>query len=59
MVLNPPNTNDIFYASGYGAQFIYVMPHLDMVMAFTGWEPDKLWLHGFLFNDLLNTVKEK
>jgi len=56
---DPPKTNDIFYASGYGAQFIYVIPHLDMVMVFTGCEPDKPWLHGFLFNDLLNAVKEK
>jgi CubicO group peptidase (beta-lactamase class C family) len=56
---DPPKTNDIFYASGYGAQFIYVIPHLDIVMVFTGWEPNKPWLHGFLFNDLLNAVKEK
>ena len=56
---DPPKTNDIFYASGYGAQFIYVIPHLDIVMVFTGGEPDKPWFHGFLFNDLMNSVKEK
>ena len=55
----PPKINDIFNASGYGGQFIYVIPHLDMVMVFTGWEPEKPWLHGFLFNDLLNAVKKK
>ena len=56
---SPPETNDIFYALGYGGQYIYVIPHLNMVIVVTAWELYKSWQQSFLFNDIYNTVKEK
>ncbi len=44
--------NEIYYASGLYEQKIYVIPDLDMVVAFTaglkGWDPEPLLLHLFI-----------
>ena len=56
---SPPANNDIFYATGWGGQYTFVIPHLDMVLTFTAWNPVKALLAGLLFNDCLLAVKEK
>jgi CubicO group peptidase (beta-lactamase class C family) len=55
----PPRMNDMYTANGLGGQFIVVIPHLDMVYLSTGWNPQKPWLRGLLFNACLNAIKEK
>ncbi len=34
------NKHDIYFAMGYAGQFIYVVPELDLVVAFASWSPD-------------------
>jgi len=54
-----PAKNDIFYANGFGGQSIYVIPHLDMVITVTAWNPTGAALGGLLLNDCLLAVKKK
>jgi len=53
----PPKQNDIYIAEGSGGQCIYIIPHLNMVYVSTGYNPDKMWLPGFLFNACLSAIK--
>lgn len=39
-------SNDLYYAFGFGGQFIFVVPHLDMVVATTAWDMDSTKLYG-------------
>ena len=56
---SPPTDNDIFYANGFGGQTTFVIPHLDMVITITAWNPSDSALSVVLFNDCLLAVEEK
>jgi CubicO group peptidase (beta-lactamase class C family) len=56
---DPPDINDIFDATGVGGQYIYVVPHLDLVIVITAWELQRQGLPSMLFTDCYNAVKEK
>lgn len=57
-------TNDMFYAFGYGGQFIFVIPHLNMVVVITAENFARFRAYGFfpatkmLFDYILPAVKE-
>ncbi len=56
-----PQTNDIFRAYGFGGQLIYVIPHLDMVIVITGWDPldPGEMLNEELFQACLGAVQDR
>jgi CubicO group peptidase (beta-lactamase class C family) len=56
-----PGTYDVFYASGYGGQYLIVVPALDLLAVFTGWNIyDKPALDpGIAFTRVLAAVKER
>ena len=56
-----PGTHDVFYASGYGGQYLIVVPALDLLAVFTGWNIyDRPALDpGIAFTRVLAAVKEQ
>jgi CubicO group peptidase (beta-lactamase class C family) len=53
-------TNDLFFAKGGGGQFIFVIPHLEMVVVVTAenWR-DMVWEYGILFDYILPAVNSE
>ena len=52
-------TNDVFYANGYGGQWIWVLPHLDMVIVSTGGNYEQTRKsEAMMWEYLLPAVKE-
>lgn len=41
-------TNDLYYAAGLGGQMIFVIPHLDMVVASTAWDMRTSSFYGII-----------
>ncbi|PKN53700.1 MAG: hypothetical protein CVU55_00830 [Deltaproteobacteria bacterium HGW-Deltaproteobacteria-13] len=61
-LLPPLKTNDIYYAMGVGGQVIFVVPHLDLVVAVTSWNggtPEEIQKSMNLCGAVLWTIKKR